>query len=89
MKLIDRLLHRQGPPSGEVARERLQRVLAYDRANISPGILEVLKDEITATISRHVTIDPEGVQVTYTEGPYTSRLVAEIPLRTTRRARRG
>ena len=88
MKLLDRLLHRQEPPSGEIARERLRLVLAHDRANISPGLLEVLKDEIIAVISRHVPIDPEGVQVTYTEGPRVHRLVADIPLRTERRAQR-
>ncbi len=89
MKLLDRLIHRQEPPSGEIARERLRLVLAHDRANISPGLLEVLKDEIIAVISRHVPIDPEGVQVTYTEGPRVNRLVADIPLRTGRRPRGG
>ncbi len=88
MKLLDRLLHHQEPPSGEIARERLRLVLAHDRANISPGLLEVLKDEIIAVISRHVPIDPDGVQVTYTEGPRVNRLVADIPLRTERRVRR-
>lgn len=89
MKLLDRLVRRQEPPSGEIARERLRLVLAHDRANISPGLLEVLKDEIIAVISRHVPIDPEGVQVTYTEGPRVNRLVADIPLQTGRRPREG
>lgn len=88
MKLLDRLFSHREPPSGEIARERLRLVLAHDRANISPGLLEVLKDEIIAVISRHIPIDPEGVQVTYTEGPRVSRLVADIPLQTERRARR-
>ncbi len=73
--------------SGEVARERLRLVLAHDRANISPGLLDTLKDEIIAVISRHVPIDPDGVEVTFTEGPRESRLVADIPLRTQRRRR--
>lgn len=81
MKLMEKLRHRE-PSSGEVARERLRLVLAHDRANIPPGLLEVLKDEIIAVISRHVPIDPEGVQVTFTEGPRVHRLVADIPLQT-------
>lgn len=85
MKFLDRFRRRSQPSSGEIARERLRLVLAHDRANISPALLDTLKDEIIAVISRHVPIDPEGVEVTFTEGPRVSRLVADIPLRTQRR----
>ncbi len=87
MKLLEKLRYRE-PPSGEVARERLRLVLAHDRASISPGLLEILKDEIIAAISRHIPIDPEGVQVTFTEGPRVHRLVADIPLQTRPRSAR-
>ncbi len=82
-----RFFRRRQPSTGEVARERLRLVLAHDRANISPGLLDTLKDEIIAVISRHVPIDPDGVEVTFTEGPRVSRLVADIPLRTQQRRR--
>jgi len=79
MKILSRLRpHHE--PSGKVAQERLRLVLAHDRANISPGLLEVIKDEIIAVISRHIQIDPSGVEVTYTEGARQSRLVADIPI---------
>ncbi|HIE39550.1 MAG TPA: cell division topological specificity factor MinE [Anaerolineales bacterium] len=87
MRFLDRFRRRRQPPSGEIARERLRLVLAHDRANISPGLLDTLKDEIIAVISRHVPIDPEGVRVTFTEGPRESRLVADIPIQTGRRRR--
>lgn len=87
MKLLEKLRHRE-PPSGEVAQERLRLILAHDRASISPGLLEVLKDEIIAVISRHIPIDPEGVQVTFTEGPRVHRLIADIPLRSRPRGNR-
>ena len=87
MRILDRSRRRRQPPSGEIARERLRLVLAHDRANISPGLLDLLKDEIIAVISRHVPIDAEGVEVIYTEDARESRLVADIPLQT-RRARR-
>jgi len=88
MNILNRL-RRQKPPSGKVAQERLRLVLAHDRANISPGMLDKLKDEIITVISNHIPIDAEGVQVTYSEGPRQSRLVADIPLksRQTRRKR--
>lgn len=88
MRIFDRLRGKK-QSSGDVARERLRLVLACDRAQISPALLETLKDEIIAAISRHTTIDPEGVEVNFSEGPRESRLVAHIPLRTTRTQRKG
>jgi cell division topological specificity factor len=85
MKILKNLFGRRGPSSSEIARERLQLVLSYDRAQISPGLLDKLKDEIIEVISRHVSIDPEGVEVTFSEGTRQSRLEAHIPLQTNRR----
>lgn len=85
MKIIDRLLGRREAASGEVAKERLRLVLAHDRANISPALLDTLKDEIIGVISRHIAIDADGVQVTFTQTARESRLVADIPLAGRRR----
>lgn len=85
MKILDRLLGHREASSGAVAKERLRLVLAHDRANISPALLDTLKDEIIGVISRHVAIDAEGVQVTFTQTARESRLVADIPLAGRRR----
>lgn len=86
MRMLERLLgHRES--SGEVAKERLRLVLAHDRSNISPALLDTLKDEIIGVISRHVAIDPEGVEVTFSQSARESRLVADIPLVSQRRKR--
>jgi cell division topological specificity factor len=87
VNFLSRLLGRREPSSSEIAKERLQLVLSYDRAQISPGMLDKLKDEIIAVISRHVDIDAEGVEVTFSDGVRESRLEAHIPLRTGRRRR--
>mgnify|MGYP006297139105 CR=1 FL=1 len=87
MNFLRRLLGRREPSSSEIAKERLQLVLSYDRAQISPGMLDKLKDEIIAVISRHVDIDAEGVEVTFSDGVRESRLEAHIPLQTGRRRR--
>ncbi|HEY66725.1 MAG: cell division topological specificity factor MinE [Chloroflexi bacterium] len=89
MKFFERLLgHRYKPSSGKVAKERLRLVLAHDRTDISPALLETLKDEIITVISRHVAIDAQGVQVTFSQSAHESRLVADIPLLTRRRRRK-
>jgi cell division topological specificity factor len=59
-------------------------VLAHDRANISPGMLEVLKDEIISVISKHMEIDSENVVVSFTEDNQETRLMADIPVQTGR-----
>jgi cell division topological specificity factor len=89
MRVFERLLGRRKSPSGEVARERLRLVLAHDRASISPALLETLKDEIVTVISRHVAIDAEGVQVTFSQSARETRLVADIPLLARRGRRKG
>jgi len=74
--------------SGEVAKERLRLVLAHDRTSISPALLATLKDEIITVISRHVPIDAESVEVSFSEEGRESRLVADIPLSVRQRRRK-
>jgi cell division topological specificity factor len=69
----------------EIAAQRLRLVLAHDRANLSPGMLDMLKDEIIAVISRHLEIDANKVEVNFTEDQREMRLVADIPLQSPRR----
>jgi cell division topological specificity factor len=88
MKILERLIGRRRESSGVVAKERLRLVLAHDRSNISPALLDTLKDEIIEVISRHVAIDADGVQVTFSQSARESRLVADIPLLTWRKQRK-
>lgn len=85
--LITRL--RGQPPSAQTAKERLQFVLIHDRADVPPTVMEVLKDEIIAVISRHVDIDRDQVKINLTQDRRESRLVADIPLLPTPKRRRG
>jgi len=74
--------------SADNAKERLQLVLIHDRTNLTPTELEALKDDLIETISRHVSIDAEAVQIGVEADGRTQRLVADIPLKTvSRRAR--
>jgi cell division topological specificity factor len=66
--------------SGSVAKTRLQMVLTNDRSNVSPGLLEEIKDDIIMVIAKRLSIDSENVIVNITQTHRESRLVAEIPL---------
>jgi cell division topological specificity factor len=47
-----------------VARERLQILLAHERVALGPrDLVAILRDELLATIARHIEIDPEKLSV--------------------------
>ena len=78
--LFDFLRGHREPTSRDVAKQRLKVVLVQDRSNISPGLLEVLKDEMIVVISKHLEVDRAGVRVTLSQSRSESKLVADIPL---------
>lgn len=72
-------LLRGGRGSAPVARERLQILLAHERGlRGQPDLLSVLREEILAVVSRHVTLDPEKVIVRLDRGPKVSTLEVDI-----------
>lgn len=79
MNWFERLLGKK-EKSGAMAKQRLQMVLIHDRADISPGLLEQIKDDIIEVITKRLEINPESVVVNLDQTPHESRLVAEIPL---------
>jgi len=80
MSFIQRLFGRSEPSSRETAKQRLQLVLVHDRNQIEPGMLERIKDDIIAVISKHVEIDREHVDISFSRGERENRLTANIPL---------
>ena len=86
---LARLTGRRPHSSAATAKERLKFVLVHDRSDISPAVMDALKDEIITTISRHVDIDRDHVAINLTQTNRESRLIADIPLLTSPRKRRG
>jgi cell division topological specificity factor len=65
--------------SAPVARERLQILLAHERGlGSQPQLLEVLRAEILAVVSKHVELDPDKVVVRMDRGKYVSTLEVDI-----------
>jgi cell division topological specificity factor len=81
---LDRLFGRE-PKSARQAKERLKLVLIHDRTDLTPGEMDLLKDELIQVISRHIEIDPDAVQINMTQEGREQRLIADIPVRTVRR----
>jgi cell division topological specificity factor len=69
--------------SAPVARERLQILLAHERASVrsqTPDLLGLLREEILAVISRHVSFEPDKVQIKMDRGKSVSTLAIELEL---------
>ena len=67
--------------SAQVAKQRLQVVLVQDHLSMAPGTMAAIKAEIMEVISRHLEIDPEGVEVAVERRGHGDELVANIPVR--------
>jgi cell division topological specificity factor len=86
MTLIDfiqRLLGRE-KPSGALARERLQLVLAHDRSDLNPELLEQMRREILEVVQKYVEIDLDSGDVSLETGDRVTALVANLPIRRAR-----
>ncbi len=66
--------------SKEKAKKRLKLVLAYDRAKLSPGLVESLKRDLLEVLRRYFPAQEE-VKVALEERGEKMVLIADIPLR--------
>jgi cell division topological specificity factor len=72
-------LFRRG--TAPVARERLQLLLAHERvARSQPELVNILRGEILAVISKHVPFEPDKVQIKMDRGKSVSTLEVEIEI---------
>jgi len=77
MKLFK--LFRRG--SAPIARERLQILLAHERNTCKqPDLLDVLREDILALIGRHLSFDPDKVQIKVDRGKSVSTLAVDIEI---------
>lgn len=83
MGLFDLLKKKQ---SKSVAKDRLKLLLVSDRANCSPEIMDMIKNDMINVISKYMDIDREGldIQITQTQaenGQMVPALFANIPIK--------
>ncbi|MCD6183237.1 MAG: cell division topological specificity factor MinE, partial [Thermovirga sp.] len=66
--------------SKKKAKERLQLVLIHDRADISAGMMEMLRKDIIEVISRYMEIDESQIELELEKENKSVALVANIPI---------
>jgi cell division topological specificity factor len=69
--------------SAPIARERLQILLAHERAIIGQSdLISILREEILAGIAKHIRMDPDKVHVKMERGDTVSTLEVEVEIPT-------
>jgi cell division topological specificity factor len=89
MGFWNRLLGRERPSEwvgtpAHAAKQRLQVVLVQDRVNLPPAVMDAIRTELVAVISKYVEIEPEGVEFNLTKGEKFDKLTANIPVKRAR-----
>jgi cell division topological specificity factor len=89
MKIIDfleMLFPRQNDAnSRQKAKERLQVVLAHDRATVTPEIIDSMRKEILEVVARYVEIDREEMEFGLENSQRITSLIANFPIRQVKR----
>ncbi|NMB24773.1 MAG: cell division topological specificity factor MinE [Firmicutes bacterium] len=80
------LWNRDADSSKQVAKERLRLVLVHDRVNVSPNLLEALKEDLLEVISKYMEIEETGFEVNLDKSDNQVALIANIPVKRMRRA---
>ena len=78
--ILNKLLRRQ-EASANTARERLQLVLAHDRTDLSPDLLDQMRREILEVVAKYVEIDLDDGAVSLETEDRMTALVANLPIK--------
>jgi len=65
--------------SKDALKERLKLVLAYDRAHLSPGMVEQLKQDLLAVLKRYFP-DEENLSIQVETLDDKMKLQADVPI---------
>ena len=85
MSFLDTLLGRRQQSSSATAKERLLTVLVHDRVKLTPDMMDAMRGELIAVISKYVDIaDPNAIEVSLLRGESSDHLKADIPVRRSR-----
>ncbi len=82
LDILNRIMGRGNSASGSksIAKKRLQLVLVQDRTNITPDVLEALKNDLLEAIGRHLEIDKEAMDVSISKEDDQVAIIANIPV---------
>ncbi|MCI6159113.1 MAG: cell division topological specificity factor MinE [Selenomonadaceae bacterium] len=68
--------------SGKIAKERLQVVLIRDRANLSPEVMDNIKNDIIEVLSKYVKINRQDMEISLSDDQDSdsAAIVVNVPV---------
>ena len=67
------------------AKNRLQLVLAHDRAGVNPELIQKMRQEIIEVVSRYLDIDVEEMEFSIQSNDRITSLSANLPIKKIKR----
>lgn len=80
LEFLLKVFGKDNSASKNVAKERLRLVLVHDRADMSPQLLDNLKEDLIKVITTYMDIDESALEVSLDNSDDTVALVANIPV---------
>lgn len=84
IELLNRLTGNRNT-SANSACSRLRMVLAHDRSDLSPAILDQMRLEIMEVVSKYLELDHGGSELSLETEERSTALVANLPIRRVRK----
>ncbi len=84
LDILMKIFGKSEKKSAQTAKERLQVVLIHDRASVAPEVMEQLKNDIIAVISKYMDVNKSGMEISLANDADSVALIANIPVQSLR-----